>query len=106
MKFFGYFSSIVAPVVRATIWLVNGLKSIGNFVRRVFFGIVNTAGQVLRAAWQHPIVTAIVGVTLGVAWSFFGWTPLLATWRREPVGLDGPSWRPAVPLADGGFDDA
>ncbi len=55
MKFFGYFSSIVAPVVRATIWVATGLKAIGNFVCRVFMGIVNTAPDISMNATFAPV---------------------------------------------------
>ena len=56
MNYFRCFTVIGTAVVRATLWLVNGFKSIGNVVPRHVPGRGSLGGTLLWTAGRHPIV--------------------------------------------------
>ncbi len=78
MNFFSCFAIAGHAVVRATLWLVNGIRSLGRLIGNMVCGAVRSTTNVLRAAWRHPFVTATVIAALVVAWLYLGWTPLLS----------------------------
>jgi hypothetical protein len=96
MNIFRCFTVIGTAVVRATLWLVNGVQSISKVVRGVFQGAVRSGGSLLRATWRHPVVTTATIVSLGASWLFLGWTPLLSA--LSVVGLLGLTVRFGVGL--------
>ncbi len=63
--------SVAQSVVRLVVQAVQGLVSVVQRTARAGWNL-------LRAAWQHPIITATAVGTSIAAWLVFGWVPLLS----------------------------
>jgi hypothetical protein len=78
MMFSRFLSTVYQSVVSAA-------QQVARTIRRTLFGsgkvarcAANAGKQLLQTAWQRPVMTSALVLSTGLAWSVFGWTPLLS----------------------------